>query len=457
MIRTRLLVAATTSQGRPAAARLAAARPAHLIAHPVYLITLSAASYRQDGKLLVAGEESGRVQVFDVATKNILRQYDAHKRPCKVTKFLHSGSELFSGADDGVVRLWDVPTGQEKSTLRGHEDYVRCGSASVASPHLFVTGAYDHTIKLWDSRMEEPVHSVNHGFPVESVLFFASGGAFVAAGGNQVKVYDIMRGCRVIHAMSNHQKTVTSLCFDGRQTRLLSGSLDRQVKVYDITTYNVVHSFKYTDPVLSVAVSPADDRLVVGMTSGALSVRRRTKGLSPAGATQKQQQQQRRRGPRKAPRAGTYRFFIRGQSRKPGEDEFLVSVARKKKLQMYDKLLKKFKYREALDSAVADHKRAVVVVSVLHELAQRNGLKQALSGRDEHSLQPILQFLTKNVANPRYATLLIGVANMILGASLAVPRFLLLARGNQCRSFSAATFVLASFFFFSIIYAPRRG
>eukprot|EP00051_Salpingoeca_urceolata_P021509 m.338727 g.338727 ORF g.338727 m.338727 type:complete len:239 (-) comp19811_c0_seq6:1053-1769(-) len=182
MIRTRLLVAATTSQGRPAAARLAAARPAHLIAHPVYLITLSAASYRQDGKLLVAGEESGRVQVFDVATKNILRQYDAHKRPCKVTKFLHSGSELFSGADDGVVRLWDVPTGQEKSTLRGHEDYVRCGSASVASPHLFVTGAYDHTIKLWDSRMEEPVHSVNHGFPVESVLFFASGGAFVAAG-----------------------------------------------------------------------------------------------------------------------------------------------------------------------------------------------------------------------------------------------------------------------------------
>ena len=31
----------------------------------------------------------------------------------------------------------------------------------------------------------------------------------------------------MLFKFSNHQKTVTTLCFDGDETRLLSGSLDR--------------------------------------------------------------------------------------------------------------------------------------------------------------------------------------------------------------------------------------
>lgn len=43
-------------------------------------------------------------------------------------------------------------------------------------------GAYDHTVKLWDARMENSVMTVNHGFPVESVLMFPNGGIFFSAG-----------------------------------------------------------------------------------------------------------------------------------------------------------------------------------------------------------------------------------------------------------------------------------
>jgi U3 small nucleolar RNA-associated protein 15 len=46
-------------------------------------------------------------------------------------------------------------------------------------------------------------------------------------GHNIVKVWDILAGGRLVAAFSNHQKTITSLCFDGQCTRLLSASLDR--------------------------------------------------------------------------------------------------------------------------------------------------------------------------------------------------------------------------------------
>lgn len=53
------------------------------------------------------------------------------------------------------------------------------------------------------------------------------------------------------------------------------------------------------------------------------------------------------------PRAGSYRHFMRGHTHKPDAADFVVEVAKKPKLRKYDKLLKKFKYHEALDAVFA--------------------------------------------------------------------------------------------------------
>ena len=47
---------------------------------------------------------------------------------------------------------------------------------------LYIVGAYDHTVKMWDTRTTDCAISVNHGHPVESVLMFPSGGIFLSAG-----------------------------------------------------------------------------------------------------------------------------------------------------------------------------------------------------------------------------------------------------------------------------------
>ena len=46
-------------------------------------------------------------------------------------------------------------------------------------------------------------------------------------GSNYVKVWDILSGGRLLMAFSNHQKTITSICFDSSCQRLLSAGLDK--------------------------------------------------------------------------------------------------------------------------------------------------------------------------------------------------------------------------------------
>lgn len=116
-------------------------------------------------------------------------------------------------------------------------------------------GSYDHTVKLWDKRTKDCALSINHGAPVESLLMFPGGGLIASAGGNQLKIWDVLSGGNLVQSLSNHTKTITSMTFNGSGSRILTGSLDSHVKVYNVEDFKVTHSIKYPAPILSIGLS----------------------------------------------------------------------------------------------------------------------------------------------------------------------------------------------------------
>jgi WD40 repeat protein len=59
-----------------------------------------------------------------------------------------------SGSDDNTIKLWNVETGQEIRTLKGHDDnvtddYVTSVNFSPDGKTLVSFSSY-HTIKLWN-------------------------------------------------------------------------------------------------------------------------------------------------------------------------------------------------------------------------------------------------------------------------------------------------------------------
>jgi len=132
---------------------------------------------------------------------------------------------------------------------------------------------------------------------------------FFPAGQNVVNVWDLLSGGRLVHSLSNHQKTITDMCFDSTHSRLLTASLDQHIKVYNVTDYKVTHSMKYPAPLLSVALSPDDTYLVAGMNTGLLSIRRRI----VHSAEQIHQRSS------KVVHGGTFRYYMRGQGKRASQ------------------------------------------------------------------------------------------------------------------------------------------
>ncbi|KAJ3054425.1 snoRNA-binding rRNA-processing protein [Rhizophlyctis rosea] len=359
---------------------------------------------RSDGKLLVAGDATGLIQLFDLSSRAILRTLEGHDSAVHVARFSPNYNQILSASDDRTVRIWDVPSQTATSTFTSHTDHIRTAQISPTNSNLILSGSYDHTIRLFDLRTNTEVMSMSHDAPVESILVYPGGSLMASAGGNTVKIWDLLGGGRVLQTLSNHQKTITCMAFDGNASRLLTGSLDHHVKVYNVQDYKVTYSSKYPAPVQSIAVSPNDTHLVVGMTSGLLSIRQRVVKTEEIVDSERQKQKLRR---------GTHKYFVRGSGADPAADDITIESRRRKRLAPYDKYLKSFQYANALDYALAKAP-PVVIVSLLEELIHRSALRIALAGRDDRSLEPIITFLMRRFDDPRWSSILLDVTNVVL-------------------------------------------
>ncbi|KAJ0984542.1 hypothetical protein J5N97_002898 [Dioscorea zingiberensis] len=339
------------------------------------------------------GDSFGLVHILDPSrSRPPLRRLRAHSRAARLVRFPKSPNDklhLFSGGDDALLCYWDVPSETSVLSLAGaHKDYIRAGAASPVSAEIFATRSYDHTVKFWDVRVSpesNPVSSFNHGNPVESVLFLPSGGLLVTAGGSVVKVWDVIGGGRLIHSMETHNKTVTSLCLGkfgdesgGKESRILSVSIDGYLKVFDYAAFKVTHSMRFPAQLLSVGFSPSGSSWVVGTYNGIMYVGKRKKTSEKEVASVVSEFDGFVAEPRKKrPLLPTsYRYFHRQQTLRRGNPNSIVVV--------------------------------------MEELVARKKLLKCVENLDVDELGLLLGFLHKHATTPRYARFLMGLVEKAL-------------------------------------------
>lgn len=93
---------------------------------------------------------------------------------------------LACGTADGMVRLWDLRSGQVHRNLVGHTGPVT--ALQFDNMHL-VTGSHDRSIRIWDLRTGSIYDAFAYDHPVTGMMFDARR-IVSAAGEDVVKVYD---------------------------------------------------------------------------------------------------------------------------------------------------------------------------------------------------------------------------------------------------------------------------
>ncbi|KAF2854061.1 U3 small nucleolar RNA-associated protein-like protein 15 [Plenodomus tracheiphilus IPT5] len=386
---------------------------------------------RRDGRILVAGGDSGAIQAFDVKSRAILKTWKEHKQPVWVTQWHPTElTNLMSCSDDRTVRLWDLPSDKSITKFDGHQDYVRCGSFMPAQSGLLVSGSYDQTVRLWDSRAGgKAVMVFKHAAPIEAVLPMPSGTAVLATSDNVISVLDIV-AAKPIHMLRNHQKTVTALSLANNGERLLSGALDGHVKVFETTGWNVVGGLKYPSPILSLSVIPSakeDKHIAVGMQSGLLSIKTHLSGEQKVQAREREKEM-------KALMEGKIDEYDRSKKRKRGKGwekrlrgkdftgetaDIVIEGNARGKMNPglpWAHALRAGQYPKALDMALEskDPNARIQSITLLTALIHRSALRSALKNRDETTLQPILRWVIKNISDYRITRLTTDVALVIL-------------------------------------------
>ncbi len=122
--------------------------------------SLGAVAFAPDGKTLAAasasfpregGEVFGRVVLFDVAARKVLRQLtEGDHYPIKALAFSPDGKAVAaSGWISGSFRLWDAATGEER--LAGGHNAQLTAAAFTPDGRRVITSAWDETARLWDA------------------------------------------------------------------------------------------------------------------------------------------------------------------------------------------------------------------------------------------------------------------------------------------------------------------
>jgi len=143
---------------------------------------------------------------------------------------------LVSASADKTVHLWDTATGirLRKST---HASFVNaCSTARKGSP-LYVSGADDRSVRIWDPRVKSLIQSFDCKYPVTAVGF-SDDNTQVYSGGidNDIKIWDVRKGS-LFTKLEGHQDTVTGLKLSPDGSYLLSNSMDQTVRIWDVRPY----------------------------------------------------------------------------------------------------------------------------------------------------------------------------------------------------------------------------
>ena len=380
---------------------------------------------------MAAGDETGKIQVFDVNSRAILKTWEEHKQPVWTTRFSPTEmTTLMSASDDGTVRLWDLPSQESTTTFVGHTDYVRSGSFIPGTmSNMIVTGSYDETVRLWDPRAPtRAVMTFKHTAPVEAVMPMPSGTRVLASADNQISVLDLIAG-KPLQILKNHQKTVTSLCFASNGTRLVSGGLDGHVKIFETSGWNVVAGSKYPSPVLAVDVISSganreDKHLVVGMQSGILSIRTRLSGQQKVRERERAKEMQAliegtldEYDKKKKKRTRGFEKKFRGMDfLGEGADVIIEGNEQRKRSTeaVWERDLRQGKYGQALDTVLDRKMPSVTVLTLLTALRHRSAMRAAFQGRDETTVQPIFKWVCKHITDPRYVGMCVDSALLLL-------------------------------------------
>ena len=179
--------------------------------------------------------------------------------------FSSDGNLLATVDYDGMIHLWEITSGKELWTCKGHVGTIRSVTFSPDA-RIVVTGSVDRTLKLWDTRTNECLKILQGHLKSVTSVAFNSNGEIVASGSADAtaRFWDVNTG-KCLKVLQGHTDAVRSIAFSPNGEAFASGSHDTTVKLWDVYSGECLKTLRgHTKGVSSVDFIPESKILASG-------------------------------------------------------------------------------------------------------------------------------------------------------------------------------------------------
>jgi len=203
---------------------------------PEYWHDASILCLQYDENILVTGSSDSDLIVWDIKTYEPIRRLKAHTGG--VLDVALDAKHIVSCSKDSKIYVWDRETFEIKGTLEGHRGPV---NAVQLRGKFLVSASGDGIARLWNIEENKLVKEFTAKERGLAAVEFSEDMKYVLAGGNDHITYKFETETgREVAQFTGHTQLVRSLWLDSANNRVVSGSYDLDLRVYDFETGNEI-------------------------------------------------------------------------------------------------------------------------------------------------------------------------------------------------------------------------
>jgi WD40 repeat protein len=199
----------------------------------------------------------------------LIRNLEGHSEAVRAVAVNSAGSLAVSASEDHSLKVWDIISGRELHSLRGHLEAFQCyiyGVAIDSLGRIVVSSSADGTCKVWDLQSGKELRSIaaNTG-NYDRIALDSTGRLMLVASGYQtIRIWDTQNGMN-LYTFKNEGNS-HGVAMDSRGNLIVSTS-NSNLKVWKVKSGKELFTLKgHSDYVNGVAVD-AEGRIAVSASA----------------------------------------------------------------------------------------------------------------------------------------------------------------------------------------------
>jgi WD40 repeat protein len=213
-------------------------------------------AFSPDSKTLLVCSR-GALEEWDATTGQKLR--DSQGPAASTVAFSPDSKRLAAGGNDGTVWLWDVVTGRQVSTFRGHTRPVDGLAFNPTDPNILASASAD-SLRVWDLTGRQQLRFFRGEVGCKGLAFSPDGQRLAGVSQDvHVKLWDAWAGGgQEAHTLKDPRAGfITAFSPDGQRLAVVADRGGLKVRLWDtVSGHELPTPREHTGPVLSFAFDP---------------------------------------------------------------------------------------------------------------------------------------------------------------------------------------------------------